>query len=280
MGFDVMALADTVQLAAPLRDGLIPDEPLKVQLPVFEGPLDLLLYLIKKNEIAIYDIPIEQLTTQYLETLRSMHTLHLEFAGEFFVMAATLLVIKSEMLLPRPQDADHEVDGAAVLPLDPRASLVEQLLDYQRYKEAAERLHTLLCSWQGYTFREGEGSSLAFAPPRALLPLPPLKVWETFNRLAQYFVLRMHYATVQQDTISVAGQMSHILNLLSRQEVVFFSVLLGQGASCYFVAVTFLATLELCKVQQLRLEQAELFGDIACVATDEQQPPSSGAEKD
>src|SRR5262245_31354168 len=105
-------------------------DPYRVQLDVFEGPLDLLLHLIKKNEVEIVDIPIAIITEQYLAYLEVMHELSLDVAGEFLVMAATLTLIKSRMLLPPSEDEDEEEP-------DPRAALVQQLLEYQRYREAA-----------------------------------------------------------------------------------------------------------------------------------------------
>ena len=107
----------------------------RVKLDVFEGPLDLLLYLIRKNEVDIYDIPIAEITRQYLEMLNVMRTLNLDIAGEFLVMAATLTHIKSRMLLPAPPAGEEEEEGE-----DPRKELVDRLLEYERFKEAAQSL--------------------------------------------------------------------------------------------------------------------------------------------
>src|SRR4030042_830004 len=109
----------------------------QVKLQVFEGPLDLLLFLIKKNEIDIYDIPIAVITQQYLEYLEMMKNLDLDVAGEFLLMAATLLLIKSKMLLPTPEEQPAEGEQEEE---DPRAELVRRLLEYQRFKEAAQQL--------------------------------------------------------------------------------------------------------------------------------------------
>ena len=108
-----------------------------VRLPIFDGPMDLLLHLIRKNEVEIYDIPIAEITKQYLEILELMEELNLDLAGEFLVMAATLIHIKSKMLLPPPHEDGTEDEETQ----DPRAVLVARLLEYERYKEAAEQLH-------------------------------------------------------------------------------------------------------------------------------------------
>src|SRR4051812_24699195 len=122
---------------------VVPDSDYRIKLQVFEGPLDLLLFLIRKNEIDIYDIPIESVTRQYIEAIRSMQQLDLEVAGEFFVMAATLMEIKSRMLLPKGQ---HAVDPNAESEdeMDPRWELVHQLLQYKKFKEASRHLDELI----------------------------------------------------------------------------------------------------------------------------------------
>src|SRR3954469_12912325 len=117
---------------------VVPDSDYRIKLQVFEGPLDLLLFLIRKNELDIYDIPIESVTRQYVEALRAMQQLDLDLAGEFFVMAATLMEIKSRMLLPKGQ---HAIDpNAEEDEMDPRWELVHQLLQYKKFKEAAATL--------------------------------------------------------------------------------------------------------------------------------------------
>src|SRR4051812_31703090 len=120
---------------------VVPDSDYRIKLQVFEGPLDLLLFLIRKNELDIYDIPIESVTRQYVEALRAMQQLDLDLAGEFFVMAATLMEIKSRMLLPKGQ---HAIDpNAEDDEMDPRWELVHQLLQYKKFKEAAATLGEL-----------------------------------------------------------------------------------------------------------------------------------------
>src|SRR5437764_7598520 len=125
---------------------VVPDSDYRIKLQVFEGPLDLLLFLIRKNELDIYDIPIESVTRQYIDALRAMQQLDLDLAGEFFVMAATLMEIKSRMLLPKGQ---HAVDpNAEEEEMDPRWELVHQLLQYKKFKDAAAQLNALAVTRQ------------------------------------------------------------------------------------------------------------------------------------
>ena len=125
-----------------MQDALLQDQEHTIRLPDFEGPLDLLLYLIHRNELDIYDIPIETVTRQYIELLRSMENLDLEIAGEFFVMAATLMYIKSRMLLPKKDWVDAPDDGEE--DIDPRWELVGQLVEYKKFKEASSEIETLI----------------------------------------------------------------------------------------------------------------------------------------
>ena len=129
-------------------DGILPAPDLPIRLDVFEGPLDLLLFLIRKNEIDIYDIPIEKVTQQYLEILRTQEKDNLELAGDFFVMAATLMYIKSRMLLPVESRPEEEVT-AADEGQDPRWALVQQLIQYKRVKETAAIIRGLVDDRQG-----------------------------------------------------------------------------------------------------------------------------------
>jgi Uncharacterized conserved protein len=136
-----------------MEEALIPGNDFAIRLSAFEGPLDLLLYLIRRNEVDIYDIPIEQVTTQYIEILGSMENLDLEVAGEFFVMASTLMYIKSRMLLPKKdQGANKDVEDDEV---DPRWELVQQLLEYRKFKEAAEDIQKLILNTNDLIARIG-----------------------------------------------------------------------------------------------------------------------------
>ena len=225
-----------------------------VKLETFEGPLDLLLHLIKKNELNIYDIPIADITKQYLEFIRLMKDLNLEIAGEFLVMASTLLQIKSRMLLPVP--VDDEGSGEEE---DPRAELVRRLLEYQRYKEAS-----LLLRERDLLGRETFARK--FEPPDLAELVPddegPLEV-ELFQLIDAFrkVLARLPAAAVHQvaaDTISIADRTNEVLALiLDRNKVLF-----DERSSREFLVVTFLAILELCRLRMLNIVQEERFGSI------------------
>src|SRR5271165_4907554 len=156
---------------------MAPDYDHRIKLQVFEGPLDLLLFLIRKHELDIYDIPIESVTRQFLETLRAMRQFDLEIAGEFFVMAATLMEIKSRMLLPK---GEHAVDPEAEEDeLDPRWELVYQLLQYKKFKEAAAKISELAHTRQNLLDRIVSGRTAGIERP--LQPPDRIELWHTFN---------------------------------------------------------------------------------------------------
>ena len=232
-----------------------------VKLETFEGPLDLLLHLIKKNELNIYDIPIADITKQYLEFIRLMKDLNLEIAGEFLVMASTLLQIKSRMLLPAP--ADDEGNGEEE---DPRAELVRRLLEYQRYKEAS-----LLLRERDLLGRETFARK--FEPPDLAELVPddegPLEV-ELFQLIDAFrkVLARLPAAAVHQvaaDTISIADRTNEVLALILDRNKVLFDELFDERSSREFLVVTFLAILELCRLRMLNIIQEERFGSILLV---------------
>ena len=163
-----------------MEEALVPKNDYAIRLPAFEGPLDLLLYLIRRSEVDIYDIPIERVTKQYIEILGSMETLDLEIAGEFFVMAATLMYIKSRMLLPKKdQGLNEDVEDPDI---DPRWELVQQLLEYRKFKEAAEDIQKLILSSNDLIARIGPKEALE-AVERPLKPVERIELWNTFNQV-------------------------------------------------------------------------------------------------
>jgi segregation and condensation protein A len=227
----------------------------RVQLEIFEGPLDLLLHLIKKNEVSITDIPIAAITEQYLSTLDLMQSLSLDVAGEFLVMAATLIHIKSRMLLPAgDEEAQDEEEGG-----DPREELVRRLLEYQRFKEAAAQLEqrdlltrdvfvragVLPEETPTPTFREASVFELLSALRRVLERLPQNDAHE-----------------VTLDKITMREKMTLVLETLRSGEAVLFERLFSDVKTRMEVVVTFLAMLELVKVRAIRIVQEELGGPI------------------
>lgn len=226
----------------------------RVQLEIFEGPLDLLLHLIKKNELSITDIPIATITEQYLSTLELMQGLNLDVAGEFLVMAATLIHIKSRMLLPPGENEDEEEEEG-----DPREELIRRLLEYQRFKEAAEELERRELLSRDVFVRRSE------APEEAgTVGFESLSLFDLLSALRHVLERfpeeRIHEVTL--DTISVREKMSFLLDELRRRGKVIFQSLFETATSRLEVVVTFLAMLELVKIRAIRVWQEERIGPV------------------
>lgn len=217
----------------------------RVRLEVFEGPLDLLLHLIKKNEVQITDIPISVITEQYLQYLDLMRELRLDVAGEFLVMAATLMLIKSRMLLPADEEADEDDE-------DPRAELVQQLREYQKYREAALALaeRPLL---QRDVFVRPRDSEIAPGPP-------PLRVelWDLVEALRQLLARRKPEPVhvVELEPVSLRACAERMLARLESQRNLQFEQLFEPQASRLEIVATFLALLELIRLGALQATQA------------------------
>ncbi len=230
----------------------------RVQLEIFEGPLDLLLHLIKKNEVSITDIPIATITEQYLATLDLMQTLSLDVAGEFLVMAATLIHIKSRMLLPVGADEPDEDEG-----FDPRDDLVRRLLEYQRFKEAADRLEQRDLLTRDVFTRSAVPSEEAPAPG-----FREVSVFELITALRRVIerLPKDNAHEVTLDKITVREKMTLLLDTLRTSGKVFFESLFTAARTRMEVVVTFLAMLELVKVRAIRIVQEELEGPIVIEA--------------
>jgi segregation and condensation protein A len=229
-----------------------------VKVEAFEGPLDLLLHLIKKSELDIYNIPIATITRQYLEYLEIMKELNLDVAGEFLVMASTLLQIKSKMLLPAVllDEACEEEEE------DPRAELVRRLIEYQKYKDAACRLGGGELLGREVFARKFDPPDLVDMPAEeAPLEMELFELIEAFRRvLAQ--VPEGSFHDVIAERISVADRINDILGLLQGKESLVFEELFGEFLIREYVIATFLAILELCKLRMVRVAQMHGFGTI------------------
>jgi segregation and condensation protein A len=245
---------------------VVPDADYRIKLPVFEGPLDLLLFLIRKSEIDIYDIPIEAVTKQYLGVLRSMQELDLEVAGEFFVMAATLMEIKSRMLLPRGQAAidPNADDGDA---MDPRWELVHQLLQYKKFKEAAGKLNELAMFQHGLLPRQVTAQTIA-ENDRPLKQGDRIELWNVFNLVLRRLAEKLVVGEIKDEQTTVSDQMEKILTRIQTQKSFVFSELFTGRITVRILVATFLAVLELTRLNKLRLRQDEAFTDIHCTAVE------------
>jgi len=228
----------------------------RVQIEEFEGPLDLLLHLIKKNEVDIYNIPIAAITRQYLEYIELLKELNLDIAGEFLVMAATLLQIKSRMLLPVPQD-EEEAETE-----DPRAELVRRLLEYQRYREASSELSTRNLLGREVFARKFEAPEVAeLEPIEEPAEVELFELIEAFQKvLARVKVETFH--NVVTDGISIAERISQVLSLLHEAGTLSFDALFTDGMTRDLLVVSFLSILELTKLKLIKITQLERLGTI------------------
>jgi segregation and condensation protein A len=231
----------------------------QVKLDAFEGPLDLLLHLIRKNEVNIYDIPIALITEQYLHYLELMQELDLDVAGEFVVMAATLIHIKSRTLLPRPP-AEHEDGGVEE---DPREALVRRLLEHQKYKAAAELLHERETLRSAQYIRPDSRVAAAAGDEYE----PELEV-DLFTLLAAFRgvlerATRRPRMVLPPEQISIEDRIHQLLGRLSETEACGFEDLFADGdGSRPFMIVTFLALLEMIRLKLIRVFQTGGLGAI------------------
>lgn len=244
-----------------MKEALAPINNPAIRLPVFEGPLDLLLYLIRRNEIDIYDIPIETVTLQYIDIIDSMETLDLETAGEFFVMASTLMYIKSRMLLPqKDQSPDQSIEDDAI---DPRWELVQQLLEYKKFKESASQIEKLILSNSGRIARAGF-QSLNNARERPIRPVDRRDLWNTFNQVLRRLSERMSTGEIHAEQVTVADCMERVLKHIKEKTEFLFTELFEKNTALITVVATFLAILELTRLGELQIYQNKAFDDIYC----------------
>ena len=230
----------------------------EIKLDIFEGPLDLLLYLIRKNEIDIYNIPIALITEQYLEYLDLMRSLNLDLAGEYLVLAATLIHIKSRMLLPPVEGEDETEEGE-----DPRAELVQQLLEYQTFKEAALNLEgrPLL---ERDVFTRGaplEEPADAEEEEDAMIEVGIYELVQAFRRIISGLDQSEDLA-IDTEKMSLADRINEIMERLSEEKQLTFTELLGERMDRKRIVYTFLAILELMKLRMVRAYQSGPFGAI------------------
>jgi segregation and condensation protein A len=248
-------------LDAPPADQL---DQYKVKLAVFEGPLDLLLYLIRKEEVSIYDIPIARITEQYLDYLRAMQELDIGVAGEFLVMAATLIYIKSQTLLPRDPNAPPDEE-------DPRNELVYQLLEHQKFKAAANVLYQRR-TIEAAAFTRGATENDKENPEVAATVFQLFEVFrEVLNRQ-----LAITEIEIAREEMTMAEKLAEIKALVARSGKVQAREIFERARSRRELVLIFLAVLELVKELAIRLSQSETFGEILLIRrekTDDEPSP-------
>lgn len=233
----------------------------KVKLDVFEGPLDLLLYLIQKEELDIYDIPITKITDQYLEYLELMQMLDLSIAGEFLVMAATLMHIKSRMLLP-PDPAAGEGEAQEE---DPRAELVRRLLEYKKFKDAASTLSQMESHHKHFFSRVGPGIKVDDLPKEEVFFEASLfDLITAFTKVLKDIPKDVFYKVVK-DEFTVSEKIHDILHTLVDKKTLLFTDLFRAARTKFEVITTFLALLELIKIREVVVLQAMPFGEIEII---------------
>ena len=229
----------------------------QVQLDVFEGPMDLLLHLIRTQEIDIYDIPISRITEQYLEFLEIMKDLNITVAGEFLVTASTLIYIKSRMLLPADTAAE---DGETAE--DPRMELVEQLLEHERFKKAAGMLHDRQIVEESVwprgddEFEQEEAEAVSAGV---------FDLVKSFHRMIERYRENI-LVEVARETVTLEEKIEELRKILSVRREILFSSFLEKPISRLHLVVTFIAVLELAKLKEVRLRQKGLFEDIRIIA--------------
>ncbi len=228
------------------KDLYIPPDAMKVFLEAFEGPLDFLLYLIRKQNIDVLDIPIADVTRQYMEYIDLMKDLSLELAAEYLVMAAILAEIKSRMLLPRTFDTENNEE-------DPRAELVRRLQEYERYKQAAENMDRLPREERDFFIVQTDSSQISVVKPLPNVLLPDLL--QALADVMERAKLNASHA-IRMDALSVREKMTHILTAIQGKDHFLFTHLFNLQEGRLGVIVTFLAMLELLKQSLIEFIQA------------------------
>jgi len=233
----------------------------KIKLDIFEGPLDLLLYLVKKEHINIYDIPIARITDEYMRYLELMRLLDLKIAGEFLVMASTLMQIKSKMLLPSSEkEVQQEIE-------EEKQQLIEQLLEYERFKEIAEELRQRQLERQKSFVRP-----TPFNPEETAKAKEKEKYFEAslfdlltaFKEVLKDIPVDLFYEAIK-DEFTVEEKIHEILHLLLDEEIILLSFLFNKAKNKLEIIVTFLAILELIRLKEIKVVQERLFGEIKII---------------
>ncbi len=246
--------ADEARLTEP--GGEVPGLSFRVALPNFEGPLDLLLHLIKEHKLDIFDIPVALITQKYLEYLDRMRELNLDIAGEFLVMASTLAHLKSRLLLPRTEQPPAEVETPEEQG-DPRAELVRRLLEYQKYKEAAETLGRQDILDRDVFPRRVAVEEIPIPDEEVgLQEISVYKLIEALDRVLKDAAPKFQHE-IQREKVSLSEAMQRIANRLREEgEVSFFSLFEGKRSRTQII-ITFLAMLEMVKLKVIRVFQEE-----------------------
>jgi segregation and condensation protein A len=230
----------------------------KIKLDQFEGPLDLLLFFIKRDELNIYDIPISKITGEFLDYVNLIKLLDLETAGDFILMASTLMHIKVRMLLPREVDEKGEE-------IDPRAELIQALLEYKRYKEMGEELSFFESNQRKLSFRGNFEYDEKEAPPEYDILLKNISVFDlakAFRKAIEGIKAPEPVHEVKKINVTIDEQTEYILGLLSDQKELHFLTLVEGMREKIRIVITFIALLELARSGRLIIKESEMFNDF------------------
>jgi len=238
-----------------------PDISYEVKLDAFTGPLDLLLHLIRKHEINIYDIPLFMITKQYLDYIHMMKDLNLSLAGEFLVMASTLLHIKSRMLLPQEETVSEDDEEGE----DPRSELVRRLVEYQQYKEAAGELTEQEMLWRQMFHRE----PVQQQPIVRDVLVDDVSLFDLLDALQDVLIRTESeiFVDITPDSMTVQDSINFIIERLESESTVTFSALFDNATNRMVVITTFLALLELVRMRLVRIFQGDLYGPVRITRT-------------
>lgn len=236
------------------------NEMFKIVLPIFEGPLDLLLYFIKRDEINIYDIPIARITDEFLNYIRLMQSLEIEIASEFLVMAATLMEIKAKMLLPKEKNTQPETE------VDPRKQLVDRLIEYQIFKEVSQFLHKKIKENQYYYFRDlFESEIQEFSSKlKTYRPTNVMELAKAFYNLINKQNDSIH--EIKLNELKIEDAIEHITSLMKKEKQISFKKICS-GHSLQYKILFFVAVLELVKQKKIYAYQSDLDHDIFLFST-------------
>lgn len=280
---EAAAEAQAAQAAPPADEGPRENE-VRIELPNFEGPLDLLLHLIQEHQLDILDIPVSFVTEKYLRYLEIMRSLSIDVASEYLVMAATLALIKSKMLLPKDPNASASADGEEE-ELDPREELVRRLLEYQKYKSAAGELGER-ATLGSDVFPRGE-SEPAPPGPAPFAETPVFALLDAFEKLLSRSKVKLEHQVVF-DRITISDRITELVDRLrGRRTATFDELLLGPGGEAqpltrFDLVITFLAVLEMCKLRLLRVFQAgpleALYLELGVTEETDETERAEGAE--
>ncbi len=284
-GQDLEATAGAAQGAvqaeagAEVQSTLPPGLAFRVALPNFEGPLDLLMHLIREHKVDIFDIPIALITEKYLETLEAMKQLDLDVAGEFIVMAATLAHIKSRMLLPRQEVAAAEAEQQEEQG-DPREELVKRLLTYQKYRAAAEELGRMDVLERDVFTRKVAPEQIPLADNEVgFAEVSVFKLIEALDRALKAAKKEVPHQVIV-DRISIGDAISKLIDRLKNEPKLSFFELLVDVGERHKIVVTFLALLEMCKLRLIRIYQEQDLGDIVISARNTEALASASEVQD